>query len=547
MKFNKTEIVAASLGLEHTTHFAEFPPAEVEKSVPDRFQKQVDLYPEKIGIKTLSYELTYTEIDQFANRITRAIIDRCGLEKGQTIGLFFGHDETIILTMLGVLKAGKVSVAIDATQHPDRLRYLLTDSQPALIVTNTQNFALVKDLAPTAQLLNVEELNTNLTEADAVARDDRNINLAISPDDLACIIYTSGSTGQPKGTLYSHRCLLHLVKRYTDTLQIQPEDRMLLISSSGHMAGMNTIFRALLNGATVFPFDLKQQGLANLVDWLNTEKITLYNSVPTIFRQLVSHLSEQNNFPHLRILLLGGEIVTKRDVDLFKKYFSPNCTLINNVGCTEFSCYRQYFVDQHTQISGNILPVGYPVAGVEVLLLDNTGQEVDYNCIGEIAIDSRYLALGYWGQPDLTAAKFLLSPKGEDRRIYRTGDLGRMLPDGCLVHLGRKDAQVEIDGYRVELVEIEMTLLEHHQIKQAAVLVGDRQSDNRQLIAYIVIDPQQVGSQNVVMPSLIDLQNFLKLKLPAYMVPARIVFLDTLPLHNSGKVDLRTLSSLDQI
>jgi amino acid adenylation domain-containing protein len=539
-----TEILAASPRLESTLHFAEFPPAEVEKSIPDRFQKQVDRDPDQIGIKTSTYALSYAEIDRFAKRVARAIIDRCGLEKGQPIGLFFGHDETVIVTMLGVLKVGKVAVAIDSTQHPDRLRYLLADAQPALIVTNTQNFALVKDLAPTAQILNVDELNANLAEADASFHNDRNLNLAISPDDLACIIYTSGSTGQPKGTLYSHRCLLHLVKRYTDTLEIQPEDRMLLISSSGHMAGMNTIFRALLNGATVLPFDIKQKGLDQLVDWLNIEKITLYNSVPTIFRQLVSNLSEQNNFPHLRILLLGGEIVTKRDVDLFKKYFSPDCILINNVGCTEFSCYRQYFVDRDTQVSDNILPVGYPVAGAEVLLLDDADQLVGFNCTGEIAIDSQYLALGYWRQPTLTAAKFSPSPHGADRRIYRTGDLGKMRPDGCLIHLGRKDAQVEIDGSRVEIVEIEMTLLEHERIKQAAVVVEDRQADNPQLIAYVAIDLQQPGSQNSLVPSLKDLQDFLRLKLPTYMVPVKIIFLAALPLQSSGKVDLRALSSL---
>jgi amino acid adenylation domain-containing protein len=542
MSYKNTDILTESSMVELARSGAEFQLEDVEGSITDRFHKQVDRHGDRIGIKTSTYALTYLEIDRFANRIATEIIDRCGLEKGQTIGLFFGRDEMVIMTMLGVLKAGKIAVAIDSTQQIDRLKYLIADSQPVLIVTNDLNFAVVKDLAPSTQLLNIDRLDTDLTTANLSA--DRQINLAISPDDLACIIYTSGSTGQPKGTLYNHRCLLHLVKRYTDTLKIQPEDRMLLISSSGHMAGMNTIFRALLNGATVFPFDLDRQGLDKLVDWLVTEKITVYNSVPTIFRQLVSNLNEQENFPDLRILLLGGEIVTKRDVDLFKRYFSPDCILINNVGCTEFSCYRQYFVDRHTQVSDTILPVGYPVAGAEVLLLDDTGQEVGFDCIGEIAIDSRYLALGYWRQPALTAAKFLPADRGTDRRIYRTGDLGRMLPDGCLIHLGRKDAQIEIDGYRVEIVAIEMMLLEHPDIKQAAVVVEARESESPQLLAYVAIDRQHAADRNFVMPSPSDLQNLLRLKLPAYMVPKQIVFLDALPLHPSGKVDLRTLGSL---
>lgn len=510
----------------------EFPLADVETSIGDRFQQQIDRDPDKIGIKTATYSLTYAEIDRFSQQIARTIIEQCGANKGETIGLCFGHDESILMTILGVLIAGKVAVALDVTQHVDRLRYLLTDSQPVLILTNTQNFALVTQLAPTARIFNIDELEQNPARTD----DRIQLKISISPDDLACIIYTSGSTGQPKGTVYNHRCLLHLVKRYTDTLQIRSTDRMLLISSSGHMAGMNTILRGLLNGATVFPFDLKHQGVTALVEWLNSEKITLYNSVPTIFRQLVGALQPDQKFPHLRTLLLGGEIVTKRDVDLFRQHFSPDCVLVNNVGCTEFSCYRQYFVDRSTPVNDNILPVGYPVVGAEVLLLDDNGRSVGADLPGEIAIDSRYLALGYWHQPALTATKFLPSPQGEDRRIYRTGDLGKMRSDGCLIHLGRKDSQVEIDGSRVEIVEIEMALLTHDRVKQAAVIIKDAQSVRPQLIAYVAINAKSIDPPNER-----DLQDFIKLKLPAFAIPARIVLLADLPLLPSGKIALRAL------
>jgi amino acid adenylation domain-containing protein len=528
-----TENLVTSLSVESQLPVVEFPLAEVEKSIPDRFKQQVDRDPDKIGIKTLTYALTYAEIDRFSGQVAREIIDRCGVNKGETIGLCFGRDESILMTILGVLTAGKVAVALDTTQHPDRLRYLLTDARPVSILTNTQNLALVRELAPTVRILNIDDLDRNPVETDRSIQP----NIAISPDDLACIIYTSGSTGQPKGTVYSHRCLLHLVKRYTDTLQIRSIDRMLLISSSGHMAGMNTILRGLLNGATVFPFDLQHQGVAKLVEWLNAEKITLYNSVPTIFRQLVGSLDKEQKFPYLRILLLGGEIVTKRDVDLFRQHFAANCTLVNNVGCTEFSCYRQYFVDRNTQVNDNILPVGYPVVGAEVLLLDEDGRSVGFNHPGEIAIDSRYLALGYWQQPTLTATKFLPSPQGAQRRIYRTGDLGKMLPDGCLIHLGRKDARIEINGSSVEIVEIEMTLLASEWVKQAAVIVTERQSDRPKLIAYVAIDLSSIEC-----PTERDVQDFLKLNLPALKIPIGIVMLDVLPLLPSGKIDLRTLT-----
>ncbi len=532
MTLNNTESLVGSPRAKIPTSVVEFPLADVETSIGDRFQQQVDRDPDKIGIKTATYSLTYAEIDRFSQQIARSIIERCGANKGETIGLCFGHDESILMTILGVTIAGKVAVALDVTQHVDRLRYLLTDSQPVLILTNTQNIALVQELAPTTRILNIDDLAQDRSETEDTVRS----NVAISPDDLACIIYTSGTTGQPKGTVYNHRCLLHLVKRYTDTLQIRSTDRMLLISSSGHMAGMNTILRGLLNGATVFPFDLKHQGVTALAEWLNSEEITLYNSVPTIFRQLVGTLPREQKFPYLRTLLLGGEIVTKRDVDLFRQHFSADCVLVNNVGCTEFSCYRQYFVDRDTQVNDNILPVGYPVVGVEVLLLDDDGRSVGFDVPGEIAIDSRYLALGYWQQPALTTAKFLPSSEGGDRRIYRTGDLGKMRSDGCLIHLGRKDSQVEIDGSRVEIVEIEMALLAHDRVKQAAVIIKDRQSARPQLIAYVAID-----SSSIEPPDERDLQDFIKLKLPAFSIPAQIVLLATLPLLPSGKIDLHAL------
>jgi amino acid adenylation domain-containing protein len=521
------------------TSFTKFKLEEIEQSIPDRFQQQVDRYPEKVAIKTSSYKLTYDALNRAANRVAQAIITHCSQEKEVPVGLFFGHNENMIVAMLGALKAGKISILVDSTQPPDRLRHLFEDSEASLIITSTQNFLRAKELRPTAQLLNIDELDANFP--------DQNINLSISPDDLACIIYTSGSTGKPKGTVYNHRCLLHLVKRYTNTLCIQPDDRMLLISSSSHVAGMNTIFRALLNGATVLPFNVNESGPVHLTDWLKKEKITLYNSVPTIFRKFVSALSNIDTFPDLRIILLGGELVTKRDVDLFKKHFSPNCLLINNVGCTELSGYRQYIVDQQTKVQSNILPVGYAVEGVEAILLDESGKEVGFNCIGEITLKSRYLALGYWRKPTLTAEKFLPSLDGGEERIFRTGDLGYMHPDGCLMHLGRKDdSQLKIKGYKVEIAEVEILLLEHSQVKEAAVVVKDIESDNKELIAFVV--PHQTNPEdfNTVVLNQNDLESFLSLNLPDYMVPSTIVFLDAIPLHPSGKVNRHALTLLAQ-
>jgi len=337
-------------------------------------------------------------------------------------------------------------------------------------------------------------------------------------DTLTWILYTSGSTGQPTGVVQNHRNVLHFMMNHTNGLHICSEDRLALLHSCSVNAANHDIFTALLNGASLHPLDIKEEGVADLANWLIGQEITYCHVVPTLFRHLVDTLTGAERFPKLRLIRLGAEPARARDVELYKQHFSRGCILVNRLGHSETGTLLWYFIDRETRIDGPTVPVGYGVEDNEILLLDEAGVEVGLNGIGEIAVRSRYLSPGYWRRPDLTRAAFQPDPEGGDERLYWTGDLGRMLPDGCLVHVGRKDSQVRIRGHRIELDEIEIALLDLDAINEAVVVAAEDRSGDQRLVAYIVPRGRPA-------PTVTTLRSALAERLPDYMIPSAFVTL----------------------
>jgi acyl-coenzyme A synthetase/AMP-(fatty) acid ligase/acyl carrier protein len=253
---------------------------------------------------------------------------------------------------------------------------------------------------------------------------------------------------------------------------------------------------------------------------------------------LVATIKEGQWFPKLRLIALGSEPLLVRDVVLYKQHFSPNCILVNRLGSTEALNFCFYFIDQQTEFSSHTVPAGYPVNDKEVLLIDEAGAPVGPGSIGEMTVRSPYLSPGYWHKPELTEKVFLADLEGGENRIYLTGDLGLIRPDGCLEYFGRKDFQIKIRGHRVELSEIEAALLNMDDLKEAAVMAVKDEAGELRLVAYIV--PEQGG-----LVSAHRLYLFLKERLPNYMAPAAFVLLDSLPVNANGKLDRRALSAYD--
>jgi amino acid adenylation domain-containing protein len=514
-----------------TNPFLEFKKEEIEQSISDRFEQQVLRYPDRLAVKGKSYTLSYNELNRAANRVARALLARrAGGE--EPIGLLLEHVAPMVIAILGVLKAGKLYVPLDASYPPARIDYMLEDSQASLIVADDKNLPLATEWAQQGRhVLNIDRLDPELS--------DQNLGLAIAPDSLAYLLYTSGSTGQPKGVVQNHRNVLHNMMKYTNGAHICADDRLSMHVSYSFSGAVTNTFSALLNGAALFPFDIKAEGLAHLAAWLMQEEVTIYQSVPTVFRHFLDTLTGEEAFPRLRLIDLFGEAVSVRDIERYKKHFSQHCLLQHRMAATEMSVIRLYFFDKDTPITDNVVPVGYAVEDTEVLLLDEAGAEVGANRPGEIAIKSRYLAPGYWRQPELTQAKFLPDPKGGDERLYLTGDLGLMRPDGCLVHLGRKDFQVKIRGHRIEVDEIELALLDSAVIKEAVVVAREDQADEKRLVAYVVPKRESVATVS-------ELRRVLRTTLPEYMMPSAFVFMDALPLTPNGKVDRLALPAPDQ-
>jgi amino acid adenylation domain-containing protein len=510
--------------------FVEFGSGDIEQSVPARFEQQVRRFPNRLALKHAQETLTYDALNQTANRIARAIVARRG-DTEEPVALLFGHGVAMVPAVLGALKAGKVAVPLEPAQPLSRLAAILEDSEASVIVTETPRLPVAESLLREGRsLLNTDDIDDTFSPAD--------LGLPLSPGRLVQIMYTSGSTGHPKGVVQNHRNFLHAVMRYTNPPRVVPDDRVASLLSYARVAGMLQIFRALLNGAAVFPFDLQEHGFARLIDWLAREEITILHTVPSVFRQLGHLLTGKERFPHLRLIHLGGELASRHDVELYRRHFAAGCVLLNNFGATETATVREYFIDKTTEIAGNIVPVGYPVADVEVLLLDGDGKEVGPDQVGEIAVKSRYVALGYWRRPDLTRERFRPAPEGE--RIYLTGDVGRMQADGCLVHLGRGDSQVKIRGNLIEIAELEMALLEDPGVAAAAVAVKDIEPGGPSLIAYLV--PHRGAT-----PRADDLRMRLKRTVPDFMMPSGFVFVDTLPRTSEGKVDRPALAALPTV
>ena len=513
-----------------TNRFTPIAIQEVEQSVAQRFEAQVGRSPDRLAVRTGEHAWTYTRLNQEVNRLAHAILAQRG-GGAESIAILIDQGAPAIAAIFGVLKAGKFFVPLDPTFPHARLTTMIEDAQSSLLLTNSAQAVLAEELARgRCQILNIDTLDAKLSL--------ENLGVTYPPDTLAYLLYTSGSTGQPKGVVQNHRNVLHQAKRLTNAYHICADDRCSLLASLSTGQAIVDMFSILLNGAALYPLNIKHEGLTGLADWLNQEEITIYRSITSVFSAFIDTLTGTETFPKLRLVRLGTEPVFRRDVELFKRHFSAACLFANQLSCIEANTFRIYFIDQQTAISGNIVPVGYAVEDTEVLLCDDDGKDMGATGVGEIVVRSRYLSPGYWRRPDLTQAVFLPDPEGGDRRLYRTGDLGRLLPDGCLEHLGRIDFRVKIRGHTIEVAEVERVLLDHEAIKAAVVTAQQSPLGDQRLVAYLI--PTQRPS-----PSLGALREFLQQKLPDYMVPSAFVTLQALPLTPNGKVDRRQLPTPD--
>jgi amino acid adenylation domain-containing protein len=492
----------------------------------DRFEMQVVRHPDRVAIKTPRREIRYCELNALANGIARwCLHHEAG---GERVALLLDHDELTIATLLGILKSGKTYVPVDPGYPLQRIEYIANDSQAGLLLTNSRNLPLARRIrADRLQIVPIDETDFDISED--------NLRLTIAPEALASIYYTSGSTGQPKGVTENHRNRLLNASRCTNSLNICGNDSLTLLYSVAFASSVTDIFCALLNGASLSVYDVKQHGIAGLPQALAQHQVTIYHSTPSVFRQFVSALPPGNSLPALRLIRLASEQLRPSDIVLYRENFARPCLLGNTWGATEAPCFQSALFDQQTEFPDGAIPiVGYPVDDDELSLRDECGAEVAPGETGEIVVRSRYLSPGYWGRPELTSQRMQPDPDDPSRRIYRTGDLGQFLPDGRLVYRGRTDFQAKIRGYRVEFMEVELALQSVPGIEESVVVAHENGTGSLFLVAY-------VAAGDKVLPAVDEIRRSVADTLPHFMIPSHIVPLDRLPRNAHGKIDRSSL------
>jgi amino acid adenylation domain-containing protein len=520
-------------------HFEPFVEAEIEQTIQSRFEAVARRHPDKPAVVCGSVSYTYDQLNRKSNRLANAIHEQIKSNemKSQPLtALLFHHDADLAVGILGALKAGAAYVPLDPTYPQGRLLAILKDAGVDTLVCGSGLSSaardLVEELDPRTPVIDASNLNPELPED--------NPTIDTDPDHWAYILYTSGSTGRPKGVAQNHRNALHHCRVYTNALRIHAKDRISLFSSYGFDAAKMDIYGALLNGATLYPFDIKSN-LSQLPQRLAEERITIYHSIPTVYRYFLDQLEKEKGqvrFPHLRFAVLGGEAVLRRDVERYQTLLPDHCLLINGLGPTESTLTLQYFMNKETILWREAAPVGFAVDKTEVLLLDRDNREAPVYGVGEIVYKSDHLALGYLNNPEKTHDAFTVDPLTGDGRVYRSGDLGRRLPDGNIEYAGRGDSQVKVSGYRVELPEIESLLDRCAGVKKSVVVAQPEPSGDNQLLAYY----SAPAGEEVTEASLV---RQLKKNLPDYMIPRLFFPVEEFPLTGTGKIDRKALANKD--
>lgn len=505
--------------------FVPFLETSICQGLHQRFEQQVEAYPANVAVKTTSATWTYSELNALANTIAAAILSLTGTELAQ-VGLLLPNSQNMIAALLACMKAHKVYVPLDTAFPKARLDSMLEDASPVLLIAGNDSVQLAAELSRGGPILNIDEL--------ALQVDAANPGLVCDPLERAYILYTSGSTGRPKGMQFLHRNLLHSTMCLTNQLCFSPSDRVTWLHSASFAASVVDIYCALTNGAGLYAWDAKRQGFTGLANWLQRERITTFQWIPSAFRQFLRNVPEDTSFENIRLVVMASEPLTVREMELFRRRFPRGSRLVNQLGTSESYNYCLYPIDHETRIDTATVPGGYPVsADREVLILDDDHNAVARGQAGEIAVRSRYMSAGYWQDEELTSKKFIALDESS-APVYLTGDLGRIESDGCLIHLGRKDSQVKLRGYRIELAEIDHCLSRAPGVADCAVAMKKNRAGEDALVAYVVVNPSGSFQER-------EVTAHLSARLPGYMLPNRYMLIDSLPTLPAGKVDRTAL------
>ena len=504
-----------------------------EQCIHQLFAQQATESANMVALDFGDQQLTYVELDRRANQLAHYLRKR-GVGPDDIVGLCVERSPEMFVGVLGILKAGGAYLPLDPAYPRERLSFILQDGRARVLLTQ-------EHLQST---LSSQSVDTILLDKDweEIERESTNDPASfVTPENLAYVMYTSGSTGKPKGVAVTHRSVVRLVQE-TNYAHFGPDEVFLQFAPLSFDASTFEIWGSLLNGCRLVVMPPGLVSLENLGEAITRHGVTTLWLTAGLFHQMVE--TQLESLRGLRQLLAGGNVLSVAHVQQAARELN-GCQLINGYGPTEnttFTCCYSVMPGEHFT---NSVPIGFPVSNTQVYILDDHMQQVPIGVVGELYTGGAGLAAAYLNDPALTAEKFVPHPFANEpgARLYRTGDRARYRDNGSIEFLGRKDHQVKLRGYRIELSEIEIAIKEHPAVQEAVVMVGQSASGDKYLVGYVVADPNYPEFQNGAMTN--ELKGLLKNTLPDYMVPAYFVALDKLPLMPSGKIDRRALPAPD--
>ncbi|MCK1326658.1 non-ribosomal peptide synthase/polyketide synthase [Bradyrhizobium sp. 156] len=508
-----------------------------EACIHELFEQQVQKAPGAVAIVCEDERLSYGELNARANRLAHHLI-AFGVKPDQPVAICLARSPAMVVGLLAILKAGGAYVPLDPAYPSARLRQVLEDAAPPLLLCDAAGRAAL-DAEALAEVSVVELDMATPAWAERPASDPDPHALGLTSRHLAYVIYTSGSTGTPKGVMVEHGSLVNYLhwsdrSHYEGALNGSP-----MLLSFSFDGTITTMFGPLLAGT-----QLRILNQAVPIDWCaavgQAQTYDLIKLTPSHLSTLTNRFDGYKGPAPTRVLMLGGEALIPADIQFWQERF-PTVRLINHYGPTEATVGSTTFAISEAVESLSSIPIGRPIANTRIYLLDTRGELVPFGAVGELYIGGAGVARGYLNRPELTAERFIASPFVDGDRLYRTGDLARYLPDGNLEFLGRNDDQVKIRGFRIEPGEIAARLCEHAFVREAVVVARQNRAGDKHLIAYVVCTPAAGSDEGDGGGLAGALRAHLSARLPDYMVPAAFVPIAALPLTVNGKLDRNAL------
>ena len=509
------------------------------------FEAQVERTPDAVAVVLKEQHLTYRELNARANQLAH-YLQALGVGPEVPVGICMERSLEMIVGLLSVLKAGGAYVPLDPSYPQERLAFMMQDSQVTVLLT--QERLRVWMPRHTAQVVSLD------ADWEVIAQESKaNQVSGVTAENLAYVIYTSGSTGRPKGVLITHRAVVNDSLAFKEHFDLQAKDRILQFASISFDVAAEEIFPSLLSGASIVLRPDQVTDFFYFSHFLEKERLTILNLPTSYWHLWVSQLSQSTALipSSIRLVVVGGEKASPERFALWRKRVGNSVRWANAYGPTEATItatiYEPPTINRGATIDGEDLetctiPIGRPIANVQVYVLDRFLQPVPIGEPGELHIGGAGLARGYLNHPELTAERFIPHPFSTDphARLYKTGDLARYLPNGSIEFLGRIDDQVKIRGFRIEPGEIEAMLGRHPAVWEAVVVAREDTAGDKRLVAYVILHEGRTTT-------VADLQAHVLKELPDHMMPSAFVLLNSLPLTPNGKVDRHALPAPDPI